>query len=90
MSVSSFAYIIWAISDGIILPVFFFLTSALSIADHALMEMGSSVRNVFYAKVGTKQLNYYEAERLCNILGATLASLDQLTVAYEAGLHRCE
>lgn len=61
----------------------------LSIADHSLMEMDSPVKNVFYAKVGKKQLNYYEAERLCNILGATLASLDQLTVAQEAGLQKC-
>ena len=59
-------------------------------ADRALMETGSPVEHVFYAKVGKKQLNYFEAERLCNILGATLASLDQLTVAYEAGLYRCE
>ncbi|XP_078370678.1 uncharacterized protein LOC144654408 [Oculina patagonica] len=58
--------------------------------DHSLIGMGSPVKNVFYSKVGKKQLNYYEAERLCNILGATLASLEQLTVAFEAGLYRCE
>ena len=54
------------------------------------MKAGPLVEHVFYARVGRKQLNYYEAERLCNILEATLASLDQLTVAYEAGLNRCE
>lgn len=39
--------------------------------------------------VGRYQLNYFEAERLCQIHQATLASLDQLTQAWQAGLELC-
>ena len=39
--------------------------------------------------VGRYQLNYFEAERLCQIHQATLASLDQLTQAWQSGLELC-
>ena len=52
------------------------------------MKTGTPVKNVFYARVGIKQLNYFEAERLCEMYGANLAYLNQLQAAYDAGLYR--
>ena len=45
---------------------------------------------VFHANVGRYQLNFYEAERLCEILGGRLATYDQLHRAWENGYERCE
>lgn len=41
------------------------------------------------AQVGKLQLNYFEAMRLCEILNGSLATLDQLTAAWQAGLQIC-
>jgi len=54
-----------------------------------LIIEGSPVGRVFYAAVDKAKMNYYEAERLCEMLGAILASLDQLTAAHKAGLNQC-
>ena len=46
---------------------------------------------VFHAIAnGVYKLNFYEAERLCELLGATLASYDQLDQAYKAGYEKCQ
>lgn len=48
-------------------------------------------KGVFHAAVTSKryQLNYYEAQRLCEINRATLATYDQLFAAWEVGLELC-
>ena len=35
------------------------------------------------------KLNYYDAKRLCALLGATQATYNQLYAAWEAGLELC-
>ena len=60
------------------------------ISDKTLIIEGSPVGRVFYAAVDKAKMNYYEAERLCEMLGAILASLDQLTAAHKAGLNQCK
>lgn len=47
------------------------------------------VQGVMQAQVGKLQLNYFEAMRLCEILNGSLATLDQLTAAWQAGLQIC-
>ena len=56
-----------------------------------LVHASNPVNGVFLAKVngGNYALNFYEAERLCGLLGATLASYDQLYRAWQAGLGTC-
>lgn len=48
-------------------------------------------KGVFHAEVTGKryQLNYYEAQRLCEINRATLATYDQLFAAWKVGLELC-
>ena len=60
------------------------------IPDQTLIIEGSPVRRVFYAAVDKEKMNYYEAKRLCDMLGAILASLEQLTAAQAAGLNQCK
>ena len=45
---------------------------------------------MFWAAVGVYKLNFFEAQRLCEILGATLATYDQLYKAWEAGMQQCK
>ena len=56
-----------------------------------LIYASNPVNGVFHAKVtvGSYALNFYEAERLCGLLGATLASYDQLYRAWQAGFGIC-
>ena len=74
--------------DCLSFPSFLF-TRLYFISDQTLIIEVSPFRRVFYAAVDDAKLNYYEAERLCEMLGAILASLEQLTAAQEAGLNRC-
>ena len=56
-----------------------------------LITTYKSNRGVFHAEAnGIYKLNFYEAERLCELLGATLASYDQLDQAYKAGYGLCQ
>ena len=49
------------------------------------------VQGVMQPQVGNKlQLNYFEAMRLCEILNGSLATLNQLTAAWQAGLQICK
>lgn len=57
--------------------------------NQTLIIEGSPVGRVFYAAVDKEKMNYYEAKRLCDMLGAILASLEQLTAAQAAGLNQC-
>ena len=68
----------------------FFFTRLNFISDQTLIIEGSPVGRVFYAAVDKEKMNYYEAERLCDMLGAILASLKQLTAAQKAGLNQCK
>ena len=67
----------------------FFFTGLYLISDQTLIIERSPVGRVFYASVDDANVNYYEAERLCEMLGAILASLEQLTAAHAAGLNQC-
>lgn len=57
--------------------------------DSAAMETTTPVRGVFQADVGTYTLNFFDAQRICEINGATLATYNQLFAAWEDGLERC-
>lgn len=43
------------------------------------------MEGVFHASVGRYTLTFHDAQRLCALLGATLATYDQLYTAWEAG-----
>lgn len=53
------------------------------------MEQYGYVEGVFHASVGRYTLTFHDAQRLCALLGATLATYDQLYTAWEAGLQKC-
>ena len=55
------------------------------------MKIYYKPKGVFLAAVTSKnyQLNYYEAQRLCEINRATLATYDQLFAAWKVGLELC-
>lgn len=55
---------------------------------NAMTQLGA-VKGVFQAQVGIYSLTFNDAQRLCALLGATLATYDQLYTAWEAGLQRC-
>ena len=55
---------------------------------NAMTQLGA-VKGVFQAQVGIYSLTFNDAQRLCELLGATLATYDQLYTAWEAGLQRC-
>ena len=61
-----------------------------SILDTNNLEILASVKGIFMAKAaGRYKLNYYDAQRLCEMLGATLATYDQLYAAWETGYQMC-
>lgn len=53
------------------------------------MTQLEAVKGVFHAQVGRYTLTFYDAQRLCALLGATLATYNQLYTAWEAGLQKC-
>ena len=55
---------------------------------NAMTQLGA-VKGVFQAQVGIYSWTFNDAQRLCALLGATLATYDQLYTAWEAGLQRC-
>ena len=60
------------------------------IEDKSRIATSGSFAGVFWAAVGRYNMTFYEARRLCEILGATLASYNQLYKAWEAGMQQCE
>ena len=64
------------------------VTVSLSLDMNAMTQLGA-VKGVFQAQVGIYSLTFNDAQRLCALLGATLATYDQLYTAWEAGLQRC-
>ncbi|KAL9973606.1 hypothetical protein ACROYT_G020083 [Oculina patagonica] len=74
---------------GVEITVLPFLDKKCNIDTNA-MTISSPVEGVFQAKVGRYNLNYYDAQRFCEIHGATLATYNQLYAAWEAGLEKCE
>ncbi|XP_078370686.1 uncharacterized protein LOC144654413 isoform X2 [Oculina patagonica] len=60
------------------------------IEDFSGLGKGTPVQGVFHAQ-GNKRydLNYYDAQRLCEIFQATLATYNQLYAAWDAGLQQC-
>ena len=60
------------------------------ILDTNNLATSAPVQGVFMANAaGSYKLTYYDSQRLCELLGATLATYDQLYAAWEAGLQRC-
>ena len=60
------------------------------LTDLSLSEKQSPVAGVFLVRVARKyQLDYYEARKVCPMLGATLATYEQLDVAYRHGMQMC-
>ena len=59
--------------------------------DRSLIITEQTVNGTFQARVNGHRYNltYFEAERLCQVLGASLASLDQLKAAWQAGMQLC-
>ena len=53
------------------------------------LNLTNPVEGVFHASVGRYNLNFYDAQRVCEIHGATLATYDQLYDAWSAGLQNC-
>lgn len=53
------------------------------------MTQLEAVKGVFHAQVGRYTLTFYDAQRLCALLEATLATYNQLYTAWEAGLQKC-
>lgn len=53
------------------------------------LSVTTPVEGVFHASVGRYKLNFYDAQRVCEIRGATLATYDQLYAAWSAGLDHC-
>lgn len=53
------------------------------------MEQYGYVEGVFHASVGRYTLSFHDAQRLCALLGESLATYDQLYTAWEAGLQKC-
>jgi len=53
------------------------------------LDLSTPVEGVFHANVGSYKLNYYDAKRVCEIHGATLATYNQLHAAWSAGLEYC-
>ena len=53
------------------------------------LDLSTPVEGVFHANVGSYKLNYYDAKRVCEIHGATLATYNQLHAAWSAGLEHC-
>ncbi len=68
-----------------------FLHSTSFFADFAGLRIVTSVvQGVFQVREDQQYaFNYYDAERLCEIFQATLATPDQLYAAWEAGLQQC-
>ena len=64
------------------------VTVSLPLDMNAMTQLGA-VKGVFQAQVGIYSLTFNDAQRLCALLGATLATYDQLYTAWEAGLQRC-
>ena len=60
------------------------------IEDNNRITTNGSFAGVFWAAVGRYQLTFYEAQRLCEILDATLASYNQLYKAWETGMEQCK
>ena len=46
--------------------------------------------NVHHSEVGRCGLTYYDADRFCDLHGATLATYSQLCAAWEDGLELCK
>ena len=65
-----------------------YVTVSLSKDTNAMTQL-EAVKGVFHAQVGRYTLTFYDAQRLCALLGATLATHDQLYTAWEAGLQKC-
>ncbi|KAL9973607.1 hypothetical protein ACROYT_G020085 [Oculina patagonica] len=73
---------------GVEITVLPFLDKKCNIDTNA-MTISTAVEGVFLANFGRYNLTYYDAQRICEINGATLATYNQLYAAWEAGHQQC-
>ena len=66
-----------------------FNVDALFVVDMKQISKAGLVAKVGYTRFAARRLNFYEAEKLCKLLNATIASYDQLYAAWEAGAEHC-
>ncbi|XP_078370347.1 uncharacterized protein LOC144654122 [Oculina patagonica] len=72
--------------EGTVLP---FIDDVCNV-DFSNVILTTPVQGVFQAQVNEKHdLNYYDAQRICEIYDATLATFNQLYAAWESGLQKC-
>ena len=57
--------------------------------DTNIMAKTVPLKGVFHTHAGSYRLTYYDAERLCALHGAVLATYSQLYKAWQAGLQKC-
>jgi len=60
-----------------------------SFLDSSAMMTTTPIQGVFHAAVGRYALNFFDAQRVCEINAAALATYNQLYAAWEEGLQRC-
>ena len=60
-----------------------------SYIDMQKISKGTMKETLSLTNVSGMKLNFFEAEKLCTLLNASLASFDQLFAAWEAGLNVC-
>ncbi|XP_078370351.1 uncharacterized protein LOC144654127 [Oculina patagonica] len=73
--------------EGTILP---FIDDVCNVDFAGLRIVTSVVQGVFQVRENQQHaFNYYDAERLCEIFEARLATYDQLFAAWQAGLQQC-
>ena len=53
------------------------------------IAMGTMMERVALTRFTARTLNFYEAEKLCKLVNASMASYDQLYTAWSAGLSVC-
>lgn len=68
-----------------------FTCSSLNLfSDQSNLTISSAVAGVFSGRVVSRyNLNFENAKRFCELLGAQLATYNQLYAAWQAGLERC-
>jgi len=67
-----------------------FLSHSYCFLDQGDLTAFSPAAGVFAVRaVAAYRLNFYDAERVCELLGASLATYSQLYAAWEAGLQQC-
>lgn len=68
---------------------FFFIFYFFLSTDLQKIVIGIKMERVALTHFKSRTLNFYEAEKLCKLANASMASYDQLYTAWSAGLDVC-